>query len=216
MSSQHKRFRIEGSATGAGFRRPAAVVGTETLSVSVARDNQRPDPDRLAQDLAAMRAAIRTKTYELGELQRSPAASDGIRRAASELEAVSAATERATTTILSAVEEIEMAANLIRFAPPGANPDQAVATILDGVLALYETCNFQDITGQRIRKVVGTWRRVDEKLDLVIEAWQSVPTSSLLAARPESFGAVAMPPAGPALPGDAGHVSQVEVDALFA
>lgn len=161
-----------------------------------------------------MREAISATKHEVADLQRSPAGYPGIQRAADELDAVSAATENATTRILAAVEEIELSANVLRSSGAGS-PGDAAEVILDRVLLLYEACNFQDIAGQRIRKVVGTLKFVETRLDRMIEAYGRA--SPLV---PDPAGAVPVRPigllVGPCLPGEAGHVSQSDVDAFFS
>lgn len=233
MPSHDKRFRIEGSLAALQSRRNPETCGCSVHPGHAAPEPSRPrsggagsrargsreqwfDLERLAAELHAMRAAISTTKREIADLQHSPSGADGIHRAAGELDAVSAATERATTTILAAVEEIEMAANVMKSAGLGTRGGGSVDIILDRVLALYEACNFQDVTGQRIRKVVTTLKFVEERLDRVVSAWDAasgVPTLSAASCGPDSGPA---PLSGPGLPGDRGHVSQSDVDAFFA
>lgn len=202
-----KRFRIERAE--AAPARPSSVWSKPDRRGAVG------ETERLVVELHALRAAIATTRREMSDLRRSPSGTDDMHRAASELDAVTAATERATTTILDAVEQIEAAAKLLK-ATPGLDLDQndPLATILERVLVLYEACNFQDITGQRIRKVLQTLHFVDMRLDRVIAAWDlSAPD------RPDPASADADGRggrlSGPKLPGDEGHVSQSDVDAFL-
>ena len=220
MLARPRRYRIE-SPSRADEQRSAepdgvsaderAVLPPPRRKTAGPTDEQWAALEQLATDLHEMRDAIATTKNQISDLQTSPSGSTGMHRAACELDAVSSAAERATTTILTVVEEIELSANLIRSATNKAGRADATATILDRVLVLYETCNFQDIAGQRIRKVVTTLKFVEERLDRVIAAWgdhlgrarhiTEAPNESLLG--------------GPSLPGDLGHVSQSDVDALF-
>lgn len=70
----------------------------------------------------------------------------GIDRAGLELDAIVQATEDATNTIMNAAEEI-MGADL--------SDEGGQASVQDAVMRIFEACSFQDITGQRISKVVG-------------------------------------------------------------
>lgn len=165
-----------------------------------------------AHELRAMRDAIVATRREVTELQSSPLGATGMHRATSELDAVSLSTELAASTILSAVEEIENAANLLRATGVTMGRNDPVAQILDRVLTLYEACNFQDIAGQRIRKVTTTLQFVEERLDRVVSAWSHSPLPLV----EHYLAGLGGPLAGPSLPGDAGRVSQTDVDALFS
>lgn len=208
-----KRFRIE--ATAAVPSGPGAGWAEEPSARSAAGcqpgwDHGPQPTDLLLAELHAMREAIAATKREISGLQRPPLGGGSIQRATCELDAVSAATERAATTILGAVEEIEVAANLVR----SGHPSPALDTILERVLTLYEACNFQDLTGQRIRKVVTTLQFVEARLDGLVAAWGRAGPA--LAAVPTGPGAPLGLLRGPALPGEDGHVSQSDVDAFFS
>lgn len=213
MPSHRKRFRIEGAAGVDDRRAWAASHAVEGVPARASADPAWIDADRLGADLHAMRAAISATKREVADLQRAPAGAGAIQRAAGELDEVSVATERATTTILGAVEEIELAANLLRQGQPAGGRQETAEHILDRVLVLYEACNFQDIAGQRIRKVVTTLKFVEDRLDRMIAALG--PAAPDPSAEPPAVRNVALL-GGPSLPGEAGHVSQSEVDAYFS
>src|SRR6202012_3244408 len=83
--------------------------------------------------------------------------------ATDELDAIVGATEEATNGILQAVEVIEGLT---------AEMDPAVAEkITDAVTQVYESCNFQDITGQRITKVVKALMHIETKVDALVAAF---------------------------------------------
>lgn len=77
--------------------------------------------------------------------------------AGEELNAVVKATEDATNTILDATDKI------IEFSKK-INDDIVKKTIVDCTTTIYDACNFQDITGQRINKVVKTLDYVEAKV----------------------------------------------------
>jgi chemotaxis protein CheZ len=204
MQHATKRFRIEHRPGDAGERAFRVSRGAAPAC--------NPPFGQVQSDLHAMRDAIATTKLEIAALQQSATGRDGVHRAACELDAVAEATERATTTILGAVEEIEKAANMLRNSGPGGRGDH-LRTILDRVVLLYETCNFQDVTGQRIEKVIGTMKFVEERLNRVIAVWggdqfqpESAPVADDLSGRKLA--------SGPSLP-DEVQVSQNEVDAFF-
>lgn len=216
MREASRRYRIEDAVlTGSpGAKPPLSSGSCPTPAPATPTSREKREVERLGREFLAMKAAIDTTKRELASLQGLAPGETPILRAASELDEVVASTERATTTILSAVEDIERAANSLRIenkcVPEGG---VELGAIRERVVALYEACNFQDLTGQRIRKVVGTLKFLENCLDIVIqrgEAWERrelvVPVAPVSPAELLN---------GPALPGEQGHVTQRDVDAYF-
>jgi len=77
--------------------------------------------------------------------------------ATDELEAIVGATEQATNGILEAMEILESLT--------GEMSPELGGKITDAVTRVYEACNFQDITGQRITKVVKALQHIEQKVD---------------------------------------------------
>ena len=84
--------------------------------------------------------------------------------------------------------------------------------IRDHVLRIFEACNFQDLSGQRITKVLAMLQFIDESIARMMEIWGGA----------EAFKAYTGPskddPAllnGPKLTGESGHVSQADIDAIL-
>jgi chemotaxis protein CheZ len=109
----------------------------------------------LRTELDGMKEAIASTKREIASLHRSEDQGKGMRRVAGELDAVVEATEEATTTILSACEEIETQASMLKAAGVDTGNNDCVGAILERVVMLYEACNFQDLTGQRINRSSG-------------------------------------------------------------
>jgi len=80
---------------------------------------------------------------------------------------------------------------------------------------IFENCNFQDITGQRITKVVNTMEFIDQRIRRMMDIWGGDPAfqdarNNLEAPRPVGGETLH----GPAIGGD-GSIGQDEIDALF-
>ena len=99
---------------------------------------------------------------EIAELRPNDLKQDKIPRAGLELEAIVASTEEATGTIMDAAEEIMSA--------DPASDDYGDA-VNDACMRIFEACSFQDITGQRITKVVATLTYIEERLHGLQDAW---------------------------------------------
>lgn len=89
-----------------------------------------------------------------------------IPRAGAELDAIVEATEEATNTIMAASEEI------MNTDTSDAAAYQAVVN--DAVMRIFEACSFQDITGQRISKVVETFNHIESRLNDVTKLISSM------------------------------------------
>ena len=125
-----------------------------------------------------------------------------------ELSAVVNGTEQATQKILAAAEEIDSVANTLSAALKGKIEQNLAHDIQDLVLEIFEACNFQDLIGQRVAKVLGTLRFVEDHIVRVLDEIKN-PRSTT-----RRDGAHTLH--GPRLDGDHGHASQEEIDALFA
>ena len=88
--------------------------------------------------------------------QHLPAASD-------ELDEIVAETAEATNRIMDATETIQGAIGEI---------DEATQEkIFNASMQIFEACSFQDITGQRVTKVVNALKDIEEKVDSLITAF---------------------------------------------
>ncbi len=168
-------------------------------------------------ELDVMKEAIARTKSEIAALHRSENTGKGMRRAADELDAVVESTESATSTLLTVMEEIEQNANMLRAGNLGKAAQENVDAILERVVVAYEACNFQDLTGQRISKIVGVMKFVEDHLDRVLETWNSLESfrqilGPLDPADPNDESALLN---GPKLDEDPGHVDQTDIDALF-
>jgi chemotaxis protein CheZ len=107
----------------------------------------------LAQIIDSLKKDINSYNPEHVKNSHIPDATD-------ELDAVVTATAEATNKIMSVCEEIEDIAATVG----GDIQDK----ITGKTIQIYEACSFQDITGQRIRNVVGTLRVIENKLDQIM------------------------------------------------
>ncbi len=140
-----------------------------------------------------------------------------VARAFSELDATVAATETATNDILQAAETIE---GKVRRLHGLCATDEEAVLLCDGIgadlISIMEACNFQDITGQRITKVIRTLKFVEERVRAIVGIWgpegfaELMPTlSQAMEEEPEDAHLLN----GPSLEGEG--ISQDDIDALF-
>ena len=165
-------------------------------------------------DIEALARYINTARAEIAELRPDDINSTHLPAATDELTAIVGATEQATHTIFEAVEGIETLT---------AQMDPEVASqVSAAVTSVFEACGFQDITGQRITKVVTALQRIESKVDALLNAFGDDLKRDGAPRSPEKktttpSGAPARPDEhllnGPQLPENA--ISQDDIDALF-
>jgi chemotaxis protein CheZ len=81
-----------------------------------------------------------------------------------ELNAVTKATEQSTNIILDAAEVIQTAALQM-------TDKEMSQIIIDKVTKIFEACNFQDITGQRISKALRLLEEIDGTISMLITSF---------------------------------------------
>jgi chemotaxis protein CheZ len=166
---------------------------------------------QFAAELEAMRAAIARSKQALAALARNDAGEMPLPRAAKELSAAISGMEGATDKILKAAESIDETSRTLTAALKNDYKRGLAHDIQDHVLRLYEACNFQDLTGQRISKAIDTLRLVETQLSRVSEIWGGIEEATKRA-KPTGAGLLN----GPKLEGDIGHADQGEIDLMFA
>lgn len=112
-------------------------------------------------ELGEMAREISNMKEELAELRLADMRDEHIPTAGRELDAIVEATEEATNTIMSAAEEI-MGADV-------DNVDAYQILVGEKVIDIFQACSFQDITGQRISKVVSTLNALDKRITTLVE-----------------------------------------------
>jgi chemotaxis protein CheZ len=162
---------------------------------------------QLYREVEALGDYIQTARREIAELRPDDIRDQHLPTATDELDAVVNATAAATEIILGAMETMEALSSQL--------PPEVSATVQDLVIKVYEACGFQDITGQRISKVVKTLNHIEAKIDALL----AVFGADLLKRAPREEAAAPDDHAGllngPALPTSAAN-SQADIDALLA
>ena len=113
-------------------------------------------------ELTDVSSFINNARTEIGRLQPGNLKQKHFPEAGKELEAITQSTEAATNTIMEQAE-------LIMAADP-EDMDAYHATVQGAVMEIFEACSFQDITGQRISKVVSTLVHIEEKIGSLANA----------------------------------------------
>lgn len=165
--------------------------------------------DLLYRELHDLHQIIEDARREIGLSRPGEIKHKHIPSATDELDAVVAATAEATGTIMDCCEKIENAASSV-----GGEPAEAIT---GAVMKIYEACSFQDITGQRITKVVRTLKEIDSKVDSLLSLLGADKApGDTDSGKASANGAIDEKSLlnGPQLPG--AGISQADIDKLLA
>jgi chemotaxis protein CheZ len=172
--------------------------------------------EKLKVELDLIYDAINRTKREIAVLHGKSFSGEEMARVNGELGAVVGGTEEATQQILEAAEAIDQSASALTKVN---SPDQQKLLseeIQERVVSIFEACNFQDLTGQRIKKVMTTMKFIENHITVMMDIWGGV----------DAIKAHAPPIVdtregddkllnGPKLDDDPGHASQDDIDALF-
>lgn len=155
------------------FARRNRATDTQVLLEAIGRlefavRHPRDSADLIRRDLLEMSEAITRTRIEIASIrspgdERQPQIS-----ATEELDATVSATENATSEILAAAEVIQEILWRLREQPGVKHFCDAIQEKLTEIIT---ACSFQDITGQRIQKVVQVLRFLEFRVDAMIETW---------------------------------------------
>lgn len=170
--------------------------------------------DFLRREIARMVRSMAQAKEQIAAIKHPEIDDNQVNAASNELHAIVSTTEMATNTILEMGEGVQqLAERLMNLMGSDEDVQTTCADIITRINTMFEACNFQDITGQRVTKVVTTLEFIEERLRTIIDAWGK-----------EAFADIPIPQqvqlhetddlvSGPAL-GDSG-LSQDEIDSLF-
>lgn len=130
----------------------------------------------LRQEVVGMGQLIANTRAEIAGLLPTGTAHSHLTSASDELDAVVSATERAAVEIMVAAENAQEAAQRLRQAvaeTPEAKQD--LDTIEGAAIDIFMACSFQDLTGQRIRKVVQALTYIEKRVAALTMLWQGQP-----------------------------------------
>src|SRR6266702_2618075 len=212
-------------AAGGGHHRSAI---TETAEASVAREAaeahtlletyraQIEQCEKLKVELDLIHDAIDRTKREIATLHCKSFDGGEMAKVNGELGAVVGGTEQATQQILEAAESIDQAASAMSKVQSADQQKRLADDIQERVISIFEACNFQDLTGQRISKVMGTMKFIEQHINAMMDIWGGVDAIKChVVPQVDTRSDDDKLLNGPKLAGDVGHASQDDIDALF-
>jgi chemotaxis protein CheZ len=154
------------SAIAAHDNDPQRIIDTYQAHIS--------EIQKLKQELDLIQAAINDTKQEIATLHVTGFQGPEMRRVTDELDAIVSGTESATDSILNAAEEIDQDANTLSAIVKSEQEQNLVRDVRERIIQVFEACNFQDLTGQRISKVVATLKFIETHILTMMEIWGGI------------------------------------------
>src|SRR5271155_4862464 len=216
------RAQMGGASVTVSSAATATIEGSVTREVAEAQAlletyrAQIEQCEKLKVELDLIHDAINRTKREIAVLHGKSFNGEEMSKVSGELGAVVGGTEQATQQILEAAESIDQAASALSKVN---SPDQQKILseeIQERIISIYEACNFQDLTGQRISKVMTTMKFIENHINVMMDIWGGVDAiKSHAPAIADTREGDARLLNGPKMEGDVGHASQDDIDALF-
>ncbi len=173
-----------------------AVLGSMTGDISLRET-------ALLYEIGALGEAVAIARQEIAALKVDDITASYIPCATDELDAIVAHTAAATESILEACETLDALGATMQ--------GDAARSMQEATVKIYESCSFQDITGQRITKVVFTLKTIETTIARIVDRFGQAPAGrqdAVVVSEPESLLN------GPQLPASA--MDQSDIDKLLA
>ena len=172
--------------------------------------------EKLKVELDLIHDAINRTKGEIATLHAKSFNGEEMAKVNGELGAVVGGTEQATQQILEAAEAIDQAASALAKVDSADQQKILSEEIQERVVSIFEACNFQDLTGQRINKVMTTMKFIEHHIVVMMDIWGGV--DAIKAHVPpvvDTREGDARLLNGPKAEGEVGHASQDDIDAMF-
>lgn len=145
------------------------LTALKRIETSIASHSEPAGIDRFRLVVLEMSEAIAHTRKEIAAIIPEDSKGGGkLAEASGELDAIVSATEEATSTILAAAETIQEAAWMLRE----SSVDKAACDLLDQrATEIYMACSFQDLTAQRIRKIIDALGFLETRINTMVDIW---------------------------------------------
>jgi len=127
--------------------------------------------DQLRQEFDGLWRYIQRVRQEIAAIDRPADEDHRLKTTGEQMDAIVQATEEATNTIMECMEGTEETVGKLRE----LIKDPAQMALLDLISEngnkVFDACSFQDITGQRLNKVVKSITYVEERVNALVTIW---------------------------------------------
>lgn len=163
-------------------------------------------------EIARLASYITDAKKEIFSIKTNEKSEDAILDASQHLDEVIKSTEEATNTIMDAADAVQNAATGI-----GGEKEQQIT---EATTRIYDACTFQDITGQRITKVIRLLSNIEERIKKLNDLFGNEENQGISGSDGSANGEIKLPADdkdllnGPQLSGQG--KSQAEIDEILS
>ena len=129
------------------------------------------DSRRLSENLEALFSYVERVRTEIASLNQSGTGENKFATMGEQLDGVVEATKDASDSIMEAVEKNNEAVAKLKESITEADLIEVLEDIENNNNAVFEACAFQDITGQRVTKIVKSVSYVEDRVTALREIW---------------------------------------------
>ena len=169
--------------------------------------------DSLRKELVALFQYVQRVRKEIAAIGRPADEEHNFESMGEQLDAIVAATEEATNSIMETMERNGDLLDKLREGVSDAGQLALIDQIIDNTNSVFEACSFQDITGQRVSKVIKSVTYVEDRVQALVNIWgrSEVDEVEIKPEREKTEDEKLLH--GPALEGEG--ISQADIDKLF-
>ena len=205
--------KIDGHQPAAADTVAAESAATAATAAAANVGQQDQKIDEIRTEIAEIAGRIQATKVEIAALRHPLANEDKFESATEELSEIVRQTETATDGIMNSAERIEEVVADLLTVTTDEYANSRLGDIADLITGIYEACNFQDLTGQRINKVIKVLNYIEERVDAMMATWdirefQTMPLPEDITRKDEDLTL-----SGPMAEGQA--ISQEDIDAMF-
>lgn len=185
-------------------------VGGHVSTINAVADRAAETSQLIDTSMNELANKLEMAKVELAGIRHPRANEDQLALAMFELDEIISATQAATAGILSAAEKIM---DVVARGPDARITSEEAENLVNEITRIFEACNFQDLTGQRVTKVVDTFLKIEDHMNAIIrnlgkDSFDHIPVGEERHASRD--GTVLTGPAA-----EKHGTSQNEIDALF-
>jgi hypothetical protein len=144
------------------------LAALDRIETSITSGRSTEPDSRIRGDIVEMSQAIARTKAEIAAIKPDSEHHGKFGEATEELDSIVLATESATSQILAAAEQIQETAWTLR--EQGLDP--TTCDLIDArATDLYTACSFQDLTGQRTRKIIQVLNYLEGRINAMMDIW---------------------------------------------
>lgn len=129
------------------------------------------EADLLKQELYGLFKYLKRVREEIAAINRPADEDHHFDSMSDQLDAIVQATEEATNTIMECMEKNDDIIIELKKSITDPNQVEMLDQISNNGADVFEACSFQDITGQRVTKVVKSVTYVEDRVNALINVW---------------------------------------------